>query len=192
MTKNELSTQEAAPQEITFDGARLSFILIAMIIPFYILGDRLFQVIWENRAPLIILSFPWWVKATSILLAVMLHELIHGAVFAMSAPRGFKSVTFGVSLSLGALYCHCRDPLKVKQYRRAGIAPLVILGLLPLIFGLSTGVTWIKTFGLLLTIGGFGDLLIFIKLLKFDKNLVIRDHPEKLGFIIEETSVIEK
>ncbi len=163
-----------------------------MIIPFYIFGDRLFYMIWENRTPLFQITFPWWVKALSILAAVVLHEAIHGALFALYAPGGFRSVTFGISMSMGAIYCHCRVPLKVKQYRCAGIAPLVLLGLLPFIAGLFTGVSWFKTFGLLLTIGGFGDLLIYMKLLKFDKNLLIRDHPEKLGFIIEKTMKNEK
>jgi hypothetical protein len=185
MTENETTVPGTTPMEITFEGARLSLILIAMIIPFYIGGDRLFHMIWEHRTPLIQLTFPWWVKAISILAAVVLHEAIHGALFALFAPGGFRSVTFGINMSLGAIYCHCRDPLKVKQYRCAGIAPLVLLGLLPFITSLFTGVSWFKTFGLLLTIGGFGDLLIYIKLLKFDKNLLIRDHPEKLGFIIE-------
>jgi hypothetical protein len=188
MPENEIPAAESLPQEITIDGPRLTLILVAMIIPFYISGDRLFHIIWENRTPLINLTLAWWAKGVSILLAVMLHELIHGLIFALYAPHGFKSVTFGVNLKMGALYCHCRDPLKVKYYRRAGIAPMVVLGLIPLIFGLSTGVSWIKTFGLLLTIGGFGDLLICIKLLKFNRNLMILDHPEKLGFIIENST----
>jgi hypothetical protein len=37
---------------------------------------------------------------------------------------------------------------------------------------------------LLLTIGGFGDLLVYIKLLKINKNLFVLDHPDKMGFII--------
>ena len=184
MDEKQNPAAENVPTEITFDGARLSLILIAMIIPFYFIGDKLFQLIWEQRAPLLQLNFPWWAAALSILAAVVLHEAIHGVLFAVFAPHGFRSVTFGISMSMGAIYCHCRDPLKVKHYRFAGIAPLLLLGLIPYIAGLFTGVTWFKTFGLLLTIGGFGDLLIYIKLLKFDRNLIIRDHPEKLGFII--------
>jgi hypothetical protein len=183
----QIDTINKSRREITFDGARLSLILIAMIIPFYLAGDRLFHMIWENRDPLVQLDFSWWVRLISILLAVILHEAIHGALFALFAERGFRSVTFGISMSLGAIYCHCLDPLRVKHYRWAGIAPLLLLGILPYSAGLITGVTWFKTFGLLLTIGGFGDLLIFFKLLKFDRNLIIRDHPDKLGFIIEGT-----
>ena len=180
-----MENNEPQPKEITFEGGRLTLILIASVIPFYFLGDRVFHLIWDNKVPLLDISFPMWLKVFSILLAIVLHELIHGLLFALYAPNGFKSVTFGVSRTMGAIYCHCNDPLKVKHYRRAGIAPLVILGLIPFFIGLYTGVPWFKTFGLLLSIGGFGDLLIWIKLLNFDANLIIRDHPEKLGFTIE-------
>lgn len=171
--------------EITFDGQKLSIILIAIIIPFFIGGEKLFDLLWEGKPRLLQLDIPTWMKYAAVLLGVVLHELIHGLVFARYAPNGFKAIKFGANLRMGAVYCHCKDPVKVKHYMRAGIAPLIILGLLPLTFALATGVHWLNIFGLLLTIGGFGDLLIWLKLLKFDRNMLIRDHPEKLGFIVE-------
>ena len=176
--------QATQPREITFDAQRLSIILIALIVPFFIGGEKLFDLIWEGKPRLLQVNIPTWMKYVAVLLAILMHELIHGLVFARYAPNGFKAVKFGASLQMGAVYCHCKDPMKVKHYRLAGIAPLVVLGLIPLAFALITGVHWINTFGLLMTIAGFGDLMIWIKLLKFDSNLVIRDHPEKLGFII--------
>lgn len=182
---DDMENDEPQQREVTFDGGRLTVILIAIIIPFYFLGDKVFHFLWENRIPRFGFTFPMWSKVVSVVLAVAMHELIHGLFFALYAPGGFKSVTFGVSRTMGAIYCHCSDPVKVKHYRRAGIAPLIILGLIPYFLALYTGNTWFKTFGLLLSIGGFGDLLIWIKLLKLDANLIIRDHPEKLGFMIE-------
>lgn len=171
--------------EITFDGQKLSVILIAVMIPFFIGGEKLFDVLWDDRPRLLQMSVPTWIKYATVLCGVVLHELVHGLVFACYAPNGFRAVKFGASLGSGAVYCHCKDPVKVKHYRRAGIAPLIILGIIPWAFALATGVHWINTLGLLLTIGGFGDLLIWFKLLKFDKNRMIRDHSDKLGFIVE-------
>jgi len=171
-------------REITFEESKLIVLLLALIIPFYIGGDLLFKSIWEGKSGLLQVNVPTWIKFATVLVAIVVHELIHGLIFAWYAKNGFKAVKFGFSKTMGALYCHCKDPLKMKHYRRAGIAPLIILGIIPLAFAMITGVNWIKTFGLLLTIGGFGDLLLWFKLLKFDRNLMIRDHPEKLGFII--------
>ena len=191
MPENKDISPFPSPQEVTFEGAKLTFILLAMIIPFYIIGDRLFHFIWDHRIPVISMVIPWWIKAVSIVLAIVVHELIHGILFALYAPRGFRSVTFGFNAKIGAFYCHCKEPIMVKHYRRAGIAPLLILGLIPLAIGFITGVSWFKTFGLLLTIGGFGDLLVYIRLLKFGKNRLVLDHPDKLGFILDPPSSIQ-
>jgi len=186
MPETELTPIPVSPREITFDGTKLTVILIALIIPFYIGGNLLFNFIWKGEPGPLLLNVPTWSKYAAVVVAIVLHEVIHGLIFALYAKSGFRAIKFGFSKTMGALYCHCKDPLKVKHYRRAGIAPLIVLGLIPLTFAMIAGVNWIKTFGLLLSIGGFGDLLIWIKLLKFDSNLVIRDHPEKLGFIIEQ------
>lgn len=185
MPENTDPAPAPASQEVTFDGPRLTLLLIAMIIPFYIMGEILFHFIWLHRVPVITLVIPLWAKAVSLVVAIIVHELIHGMIFALYAPRGFRSVTFGFNAKIGAFYCHCKEPILVKHYKRAGIAPLIILGIIPLAFGFITGTGWFKTFGLLLTIGGFGDLLIYLKLLKFDKNRLILDHPDKLGFILD-------
>jgi hypothetical protein len=179
------NSTSSSPREITFDGQRLSIILIALIIPFFIGGEKLFDFLWEGKPRLLHLDIPTWMKYAAVLLAILLHELIHGLVFARYAPNGFKAIKFGASLRMGAVYCHCKDPIRVKYYRRAGIAPTIVLGLIPLTFAMITGVHWINTFGLLMTVAGFGDLMIWFKLLKFDRNLIIKDHPEKLGFIVE-------
>ena len=178
-------TEQPVPREVTFEESKLMLILMLMIIPFYVGGDLLFDAIWKNRSPALTVDVPTWIKYAAVVLAILVHELIHGVVFAIYAPSGFRSVRFGFSKSMGSPYCHCKEPIKVKHYRRAGIAPFILLGMLPLIFAFFTGVNWIKVFGLLLSIGGFGDLLVWIKLLKFDPDQMVRDHPQRMGFIIE-------
>lgn len=172
-------------REITFESPVIMWGLMAAIVVFFLGGRYLFNVIWDDRESLMQLDVPMWLKFTLVLLAIVVHELIHGLVFALYAPHGFKSISFGFSKTMGSPYCHCSDAIKVKHYRRAGIAPFIILGLIPLLFGLITGVKWITTFGLLLSAGGFGDLFVWIYLFRFGSNVMVRDHPEKMGFIIE-------
>src|SRR5512133_518439 len=175
----------SSEREVTFEESRLLLVMIVMIIPFYLAGDLVFNLLWHNKPPLLDLEMSRWIKFAIILAAVFVHEFIHGLIFALYAPNGFRSVKFGISRTMGSPYCHCTDAIKVKHYRRAGIAPFIILGVIPLIFAMFTGVNWIKVFGLLLCIGGFGDLLVWIKLLKYDRNRLVRDHPAKMGFILE-------
>jgi hypothetical protein len=172
-------------KEVTFEESRLMVMLIIIIIPFYLVGDLIYDAIWKGRDPLVDLNIPELIKYLSVLVAIFVHELIHGAIFAYYAPNRFRSVKFGFSKNLGSPYCHCSDPLKVKHYMRAGIAPFVILGVIPYLLALVTGNNWIKVFGLLFCIGGFGDLLVWIKLFKYDKNILVMDHPSKMGFILQ-------
>lgn len=177
---------EYRSNEVVFNESRLALVFILMIIPFYAGVELMFQLLWKGKMPLIPVIVPTWVKIGSVVVAIAVHELIHGLFFAMFAKNGIKSVKFGFSTSMGSPYCHCSDPIKVSQYKLAGIAPFVILGILPLIFAMISGVNWIKIFGLLLSIGGFGDVLVWWKLSKLDKHTWVRDHPTKMGFIIEQ------
>jgi hypothetical protein len=173
-------------REIIFEGPRLAVSLLVMIVVFCLAVEIPFHLIWtKDDVPLVQFHLPAWAKFLSLIAAIFLHEMIHGVIFATYAPRGFKAIRFGFSTSLGSPYCHCEDPVKIKHYRRAGIAPFIVLGLLPLIFGLVTGEPWCKTFGLLLSLGGFGDLFVWFHLLKYNGNLMILDHPEKMGFFVE-------
>lgn len=180
----DLSGQKPDSREVIFEGGRLPLILLAMIIPFYFFGEWFFHLIWKHREAVFNPSLSWWVKVLSILAGIVIHEGLHGLVFALYSPNGFRSVSFGFNVRLGAFYCHCSDPLPVRHYRRAGIAPFLVLGIVPLIVSYFTGMVWLKTFGLLLSIGGFGDLIVWIRLLKYPSSLLILDHPDKLGFII--------
>ncbi len=171
--------------EFTFEDNKIMVLFVIEAIVFALCADVLFDLIWKGKQALLSLEVSSWVKYISVLLAIVLHELIHGLFFGFYAKNGFRAVRFGFSRTMFSPYCHCKDPLRVKHYRRAGIAPTLILGILPLTFALITGVNWIKTFGILLTIGGLGDVLVWMKMFRFNGNLMVRDHPDKMGFIID-------
>lgn len=171
--------------EYIFEDNKTMFLFVVVAIVFALCADLLFDSIWRGRPALLDLEVPSLVKYASVLMAIVMHELIHGLVFALYAESGFRAVSFGFSRTMFSPYCHCKEPVRVKHYRRAGIAPTLILGIIPLVFALFTGVNWIKTFGILLTIGGFGDVLVWLKMFRFNSNLMVRDHPEKMGFIID-------
>jgi hypothetical protein len=184
----EEQSGNAGLQEVTFGESKIILILMIMIIPFYLGVDWLFNLIWKDKDPLLVFNIPTWSKVVILVSSIFVHELIHGLIFAFYAPGGFRSVRFGFSISMGSPYCHCKDAIRVKHYRLAGIAPLIILGIIPLVFAFFTGINWIKIFGLLLCIGGFGDLLVWIKLLKYDSRQMVKDHPTKMGFLIDSTA----
>src|SRR5512145_3395011 len=156
--KSNRISSDVPSGEFTYEDNKTMLVFIVLAVVFAFCADALFDFIWNGKSGLLNLDVPSWVKYMSVLLAIIMHELIHGLFFALYAENGFRAVSFGFSHTMFSPYCHCKDPVRVKHYRRAGIAPTLILGIMPLAFALITGVNWIKTLGILLTIGGLGDV----------------------------------
>jgi len=70
----------------------------------------------------------------AIIAGIVVHELIHGLVWGIYAPSRFKSISFGVIWKMLTPYCHCSEPMKVKNYMKGALAPLVVLGIIVLVF----------------------------------------------------------
>jgi len=123
------------------------------------------------------------------------HELIHGAVFACFAKEGFRSVAFGVIWSMLTPYCTCRESLKRKHYMLAILAPTVVLGILPATVALAIGSKWILYLGVLMILGGGGDIMCAIKLATYrtkGKECLFFDHPYEIGLAVFERLLTKK
>jgi hypothetical protein len=113
---------------------------------------------------------------------IIIHEFLHIIGWAFFTSKGFKSFRIGIKLKYITLYCHVKEPLKVKHYR-AGIAlPLIILGIIPSLYGIFTGNGTVFSFGLLFTLMAGGDIIVLMWLRNLDNNSYIIDHSDKMGF----------
>ncbi len=114
---------------------------------------------------------------------IVIHELLHGLTWGSFATNGIKSIKFGIKWL--SPYCHCKEPLKVKHYKIGAAVPLIIMGVIPSIIGLITGNGFVLIFGITFTLAAGGDIIALYMLRKFDNNVYVSDHPEKMGFIRE-------
>jgi hypothetical protein len=159
-------------------------VLVGLIVAFFFLEDLLYDSTWETKETGINLSVPTIWVLMIIFLGVIVHELIHGLCFACFAENGHRSVNYRfISLNPS---CHCNEPIKRSHFMVVLILPLIILGILPLIGSYYYRIEWIRTFGLLFTVGAFSDLWFFIVLIFKDNRVWVQDHPEKVGFILLE------
>jgi len=115
---------------------------------------------------------------------IVAHELIHGLFFALFTEKRWKSVKFGImpASKLFSPYCHCIDKLMINHYRIATVMPLLIVGIIPAVISIITGILILFVFGLAFTMGAAGDILMFIKLMKEKKDTWIFDSPSDIGF----------
>ena len=119
-----------------------------------------------------------------LILGIVLHELIHGIVWAKYAKNGFKSIKFGVLWTMLTPYCHCKETLNVRQYIIGAISPAIILGILPSIIAIVIGNLGLLLFGIFFTMAAAGDFLVINLIRKEDKNSLVQDHPSEAGCFI--------
>lgn len=150
-------------------------ITLVLLIPFILLWgiDNMTQGFESYRSLIFIVA---------LLFGIVFHELIHGMVWAFYAPHRWVSIQFGIK-SLSP-YCHCKEPLKVQHYRLGSIMPLIVLGLLPWLISLLNGSGFLLIFGWIFTLAAGGDMISMWLLHDLQKNVLVQDHPSKLGFFI--------
>ncbi len=115
---------------------------------------------------------------------IVVHELIHGLVWARFASKGFKSIKFGVLWKMITPYCHCKEPLKIRHYILGALMPSIILGLLPAVLAIILENSSMLLFGMFFTMVAAGDFLIVFKLRKEDPENYVQDHPSEAGCFV--------
>lgn len=159
------------------------------LVPFYFLWKDKFSLDYlmeslkvvnfnSNSLPMSLTIF------ATLIIGIILHELIHGVTWAVFAKNGFKSMKFGILLKMLTPYCHCKEPLKVRQYIIGAIMPSIILGLFPAILAIIQGNILLLAFGTIFTIAAFGDFMIINLLKNEDRNSYVLDHPSEAGCFV--------
>lgn len=119
----------------------------------------------------------------AILLAIPVHELIHGLTFCLFTKGKFKSISFGFNRQALAPYCTCTEALTKRQYLAGLLAPCLLLGVVPGIAAVIIDSVWILLFSAVMLMSAGGDLLIARLLLRHRTtgDALYFDHPTKIG-----------
>nr|WP_315398905.1 DUF3267 domain-containing protein [uncultured Sphingobacterium sp.] len=175
----------------TIDLAKANIFSLLLFIPIILVYGLPFYLIWGKLdfIGVFVESFrenPLFPIAVVIvvLAGIVVHELIHGATFALFAKHGFKSIKFGILLKMLTPYCHCKEPLRVRQYIVGAIMPAIILGVLPAFIAIFTGNMFLLIFAVFFTGAAAGDFMIIHLIWKEDKDTMVLDHPSEAGCFI--------
>lgn len=173
--------------EHTLSTGKVNLYSLAMIIPVTAIILIPYLLIWDYA------SFESGRKEFMklfiyiLIFGIILHELLHGITWAFFTKKGFKSIKFGINGITP--YCHCKEPLKVKHYRLGGAMPLIVMGIIPLFTGIILGNGLFLSFGIFFSWAACGDIISLYMLRKFSENTMVSDHPDKMGFYIEEANL---
>ncbi len=181
-------------KEITVSILRMNLIALGVILPVFAFLFFYFRWHWESFilklqsfssikiVGYVVLFFVLY------LIAIVLHELIHGVFFARYAKNGFRSVKFGVMWQFLAPYCHCKEPIQANHYRITLLMPTILLGFLPLLIGILLGNYILILLACLMILGGSGDFALWWIVRKLPSKTVVYDHPSKIGFFYEDNN----
>ena len=180
---------------VQIDIYKANSILLLLIIPVSAIFILPFYLLWQDALPAnaeeLLLFLKSFVNTKLILfliyliMGIVLHELIHGAIWALFAKRGWKSIKFGFLWQYLTPYCHCYDELKMKYYLLGALSPAIILGFIPAILSLFIGNVSLLLLGIFFILTAVGDILISIELFKESFDDVVMDHPDLPGCYIK-------
>lgn len=122
----------------------------------------------------------------AMLACTVIHELIHGLVWALFAKDGFRSISFGVMWKYMAPYCHCSEPLKVHHYQWGAAAPLIILGIIPALMAIPLKSVFLLSLSIIMISGAAGDIMVIWKTRKEKPTNLLLDHPTEAGYMVYE------
>lgn len=182
----------------TISGRKANLYGLLLGIPTLLLGGIPYFIIWYERGESwkeAFLSIIYrneaiirqaidmkWRVFLLLLAGIALHELIHGVCMAMSARKGWKSVSFGFNAKAIAPYAHCKEPLTLFAYRLSLVMPGILLGDIPVLISWFTGNILFLFFGILFWWAASADIIVLWLSRRITEGM-LQDHPDKIGFI---------
>ncbi len=124
-----------------------------------------------------------------MIVLTVVHEMIHGITWAYFSPDGFQAISFGFIAKDLTPYCTCGTPMKKHQIMIGALMPTLFLGVIPSIVAIFQGSSLLMALGLVMILGGGGDVMISFKLLRHkskSKDALYIDHPYEVGTVVFE------
>ncbi len=174
--------------DLTISIIKANVFAVVLLIPLFIVGIGLF---YYNHHGLGKGFSPWEIIILFLFLLVLIvvHELIHGISWAIFAEHHWKDIDFGIMRQYLTPYCTCKSPLTKGQYIFGGLMPLLLLGVVPMIVGIVSGVLSVLFGGIIMADAAAGDIMIVWEILRYRSTadkIIYMDHPTQAGGVVFE------
>jgi hypothetical protein len=186
MATEDQQKQFEGKKVITISIARANMVALLIMIPIAAVLGVPYYLIWGVNVLRQLQFQSLGFLLLFIIAGIAIHEFLHGISWATFATSGFRSIHFGIKWEYLTPYCHCTDSLKVWQYIVGAMMPLIVMGLIPSIWAILNGNALVMLYGIFFSVASGGDIQSVWLLRKFKSNQLIYDHPEELGFILED------
>jgi len=182
-------------QEHAVDLNKLNKTFVPFMIP-AAASTAVFMIVWpgELGKPVLVLlsdSVVWTTKvlcvvfiSLSVAALILVHEVVHLAGWKAAAQIPFREMKIGLNMTSIVPYAHTARRMTAHHYRIGVLAPLVILGIVPYIGGLTSGCIWFAWIGILTLFMSSGDFLVLWLIRKVRPTDEVQDHPTKAGCFV--------
>lgn len=180
----QLEAQGFKTHDFTLGLVYVNIMSVVVTMPFLVLLAILFLRIHGHLS--LLFNFQQYLLFIIVyLILIIVHELIHGITFALFAKEHLRSISFGFIVQYLTPYCTCKEPLKKSEYLLSVLMPTILLGIIPCLVSIFNGSSILFVLGAFMIIGGGGDILISLKLLRnpYNKDAIYIDHPYQCGFV---------
>ncbi|HNT55480.1 MAG TPA: DUF3267 domain-containing protein [Anaerolineaceae bacterium] len=170
--------------ETTVSALRANILAILAAVPLLLLVGWLVQSWWDD--------FSFTIDARSsgqlllflvvVVLAIPVHEFLHGFTWQFFCRQRWQSIKFGVLWRILTPYCHCREPLGFWAYGLGALMPFLVLGVSLAVIGILTQNLFLLLFGVINILAAGGDLILMAMALRY-RDARLLDHPTKCGFV---------
>ncbi len=175
---------------IQYDSQKATNLILKWAMPFVAFFIIIFYFLWKKEVDFsnkLNIIQDHILSAIFIFFAsVLVHELLHALVYIIFESKNIKAVSFGFSKKTLSPYCHYAKRVKLWKYKISLTIPGLVLGIFPLLISLVIGNFYLLIYGVIFTLGAFGDFYILWKLRKYKYSAYINDNPDKMGCTIEE------
>ena len=188
----ELAKEGYEKSDLTIGVVKANILAVIIAIPVIILMVVIYLAVNPPQSMLggrLNLAFAPLIIFPSFILLTVLHELIHGATWAIFAKEHFKSISFGVIWAMLTPYCTCNELLKKWQYIIGAIMPTIFVGFLPAVFAILYHNPTLLFISMIMVAGGGCDAIIAAKLLMYRPKSIecmYMDHPYECGMVVFE------
>lgn len=181
-----ITANNTRKQELTLSEVKLFYIGMPVVV-IVSLCALLYYFIWGVE-PLIwgVQKFFSSMGVPLVLIGLFLNEFFYRLTLAIFCK--FPMSKFWYGFNIGQLMkCGDRDiPAGVKYYRIALFLPHLIIGFLPLVWGIAINHPSIFIFGFLFTIASVGDLVLLWEMRHLNSENAVSELPSREGVVVED------
>ena len=182
-----MEENEVKGRKVTIDIMKANVFALVILVVSAIMFLVPFYLIWKDKKPIDELLgsvSQWSITFILFIVGVVVHELIHGLTWACYAKSGWKSISFGMIWKMLTPYCHCDEPMRIRNYIVAAMMPCIVLGIIPTFIALFIGSLHLLALGIFFIASGSGDIWMTWLLTKENPKSMVLDHPSEAGFYI--------